>query len=68
MLIPMPVLYALYFVFQDTIEFRGVSFLWMVDISQRDPYVHPADSHGAVDVRPVVDRSPDIAADIRKRR
>lgn len=38
MLIPMPVLYALYFVFQDTIEFRGVSFLWMVDISQRDPY------------------------------
>ena len=38
MLIPMPVLYALYFVFQDTIEFRGVSFLWMADISQRDPY------------------------------
>jgi len=38
MLIPMPVLYALYFVFQDTIEFRGVSFLWMSDISQRDPY------------------------------
>ncbi len=38
MLIPMPVLYALYFVFQDTIEFRGVSFLWMADISQRDPF------------------------------
>lgn len=38
MLIPMPVLYALYYVFQNTIEFRGVSFLWLVDISQRDPY------------------------------
>lgn len=38
MLIPMPVLYALYYVFQNTIEFRGVSFLWLADISQRDPY------------------------------
>ncbi len=38
MLIPMPVLFALYFVFQNTIEFRGVSFLWMADISLRDPY------------------------------
>lgn len=38
MLIPMPVLFALYFVFQNTIEFRGVSFLWMVDISLKDPY------------------------------
>ncbi len=37
MLIPMPVLFALYFVFQNTIEFRGVPFLWIVDISQRDP-------------------------------
>jgi YidC/Oxa1 family membrane protein insertase len=38
MLIPMPVLFALFFVFQNTIEFRGVSFLWMRDISQHDPF------------------------------
>jgi YidC/Oxa1 family membrane protein insertase len=38
MLIPMPVLFALYFVFQNTIEFRGVSFLWLPDLSQRDPF------------------------------
>lgn len=38
MLIPMPVLFALYFVFLNTIEFRGVSFLWMTDISLKDPY------------------------------
>ena len=37
MLIPMPVLFALFFVFQNTIEFRGVPFLWMTDISQYDP-------------------------------
>lgn len=39
MLIPMPVLFALYFVFLNTIEFRGVPFLWMADISQKDPYL-----------------------------
>ena len=38
MLLPMPVLFALYYVFQNTIEFRGVSFLWLPDISLRDPY------------------------------
>jgi YidC/Oxa1 family membrane protein insertase len=38
MLLPMPVLFALFFVFQNTIEFRGVSFLWMHDLSSRDPY------------------------------
>jgi YidC/Oxa1 family membrane protein insertase len=38
MLIPMPVLFALFFVFQNTIEFRGVEFLWMADISQKDPF------------------------------
>jgi YidC/Oxa1 family membrane protein insertase len=38
MLLPMPVLYALYFVFQNTIEFRGVPFLWLPDLSMRDPY------------------------------
>ena len=42
MLLPMPVLFALYFVFQNTIEFRGVSFLWLPDISLRDPlYIIP---------------------------
>lgn len=38
MLLPMPILYALYFVFQNTIEFRGVPFLWLSDLSLRDPY------------------------------
>ena len=37
-LIPMPVLIALFFVFQNTIVFRGVSFLWLPDISLMDPY------------------------------
>ncbi|HEY7233653.1 MAG TPA: membrane protein insertase YidC [Gemmatimonadaceae bacterium] len=37
-LLPMPVLFALFFVFQNTIEFRGVSFLWLPDISLHDPY------------------------------
>ena len=38
MLLPMPVLFALYQVFQNTIEFRGVPFLWLTDISLRDPF------------------------------
>ena len=38
MLIPMPVFIALFFVFQNTIEFRGVPFLWFPDISVKDPY------------------------------
>jgi YidC/Oxa1 family membrane protein insertase len=38
MLLPTPVLFALYFVFQNTIEFRGVPFLWLPDLSLRDPY------------------------------
>lgn len=37
-LIPMPVLFALFFVFQNTIEFRGVPFMWLHDISMKDPY------------------------------
>jgi YidC/Oxa1 family membrane protein insertase len=42
MMLPMPVLFALYFVFQNTIEFRGVSFLWLPDISLQDPiYLTP---------------------------
>jgi YidC/Oxa1 family membrane protein insertase len=35
--LPLPVLFALFFVFQNTIEFRGVPFLWFPDISQKDP-------------------------------
>ncbi len=37
-LIPMPILFALFFVFQGTIEFRGQSFLWLPDLSQPDPW------------------------------
>ncbi len=38
MLLPMPILYALYYVLQNTIELRGVPFLWLPDLSLRDPY------------------------------
>jgi YidC/Oxa1 family membrane protein insertase len=38
LLLPMPVLFALFFVFQNTIEFRGVPFFWLHDISQKDPF------------------------------
>jgi YidC/Oxa1 family membrane protein insertase len=38
LLIPAPILYALYYVFENTIAFRGVPFLWMTDIAQKDPY------------------------------
>lgn len=42
MLIPMPVLFALFFVFRETIEFRGVPFLWLPDLSRADPlYIVP---------------------------
>lgn len=38
MLIPFPVLITLFFVFQNTIAFRGAQFLWLPDLSLRDPY------------------------------
>ena len=38
MLLPMPIFFALFFVFQNTIEFRGVEFLYLPDISMKDPY------------------------------
>lgn len=42
MLLPMPVLFALFFVFQNTIELRGAGFLWIDDLSRYDPlYVIP---------------------------
>ncbi|MBI4521037.1 MAG: YidC/Oxa1 family insertase periplasmic-domain containing protein [Gemmatimonadetes bacterium] len=37
MLLPWPMLIALFFVFQNTIEFRGVGFLWIPDLSRADP-------------------------------
>src|SRR5205809_7924365 len=36
--LPMPLLFALFFVFANTIEFRGVPFLWLPDLSRADPY------------------------------
>lgn len=42
MLLPMPVLFALFFVFQNTIELRGAPFLWLADLSRPDPlYIIP---------------------------
>ena len=38
MLLPLPVLLALFFVFANTIAFRGVPFLWLPDLSRPDPY------------------------------
>jgi YidC/Oxa1 family membrane protein insertase len=38
MLIPMPVLITLFFVFQSAIEFRGTSWGWLPDLSLRDPF------------------------------
>ncbi len=38
MLLPMPVLFALFFVFANTIAFRGVPFMWLPDLSRPDPY------------------------------
>jgi YidC/Oxa1 family membrane protein insertase len=37
MLLPMPVLLALFFVFQNTIELRGQAFLWLPDLARPDP-------------------------------
>ena len=37
-LLPMPILLSLYVVFRSTIEFRGVPFLWIHDLSAHDPY------------------------------
>ena len=37
MLLPWPILIALFFVFQNTIELRGVPFAWMPDLAAKDP-------------------------------
>jgi YidC/Oxa1 family membrane protein insertase len=38
LLIPMPVLITLFFVFQGAIEFRGARFAWLPDLSLTDPW------------------------------
>ena len=38
LLIPWPVLIALFFVFQNTIQLRGVPFMWLPDLSAPDPF------------------------------
>lgn len=38
MLLPWPILLALFFVFANTIELRGQSFLWLPDLSLKDPF------------------------------
>ena len=41
-LLPWPILIALFFVFQNTIELRGVPFAWLPDLAAKDPiYVLP---------------------------
>ncbi len=41
-LLPWPILLALFFVFQNTIELRGQAFLWLPDLSLKDPlYIIP---------------------------
>jgi len=41
-LLPWPILLALFFVFQNTIELRGQPFLWLPDLSLKDPlYIIP---------------------------
>ena len=42
MLLQMPILFTLFFVFLNTIVFRGVPFLWLPDLSLADPlYIIP---------------------------
>lgn len=42
MLLPMPILFAFFFVFLNTIELRGAPWLWLPDLSRPDPlYIIP---------------------------
>ncbi len=42
LLLPWPILIALFFVFQNSIELRGQAFLWIPDLSRPDPlYIIP---------------------------
>jgi YidC/Oxa1 family membrane protein insertase len=38
LLLPWPILIALFFAFQHAIELRGVSFAWLPDLAAKDPY------------------------------
>ncbi len=38
MLLPWPVLITLFFIFQNTIQLRGESFLWLPNLSAADPF------------------------------
>lgn len=38
MLVPMPILFAMFYVLQSAIAFRGVPFFWLPDLSARDPF------------------------------
>jgi YidC/Oxa1 family membrane protein insertase len=38
LLLPWPILLALFFVLANTIELRGQSFLWLPDLSLKDPF------------------------------
>ena len=52
LLLPMPILLALFFVFQNTMELsRGASFLWLPDLSRADPVLHHSPPDGSHDVR-----------------
>jgi YidC/Oxa1 family membrane protein insertase len=62
MLLPMPIFFALFFVFQNTIEFRGVPFLWLADISLKDPFYVAAGARGGDAVPHLVDRDARHAA------
>jgi YidC/Oxa1 family membrane protein insertase len=47
--IPLPVLLALFFVFANTIELRGAGFLWLPDLSLKDPlYIVPVVMAGSM--------------------
>ena len=47
MLLPMPILFALFFVFQNAIELRGTAFLWIPDLSASRSAVHHPAADGA---------------------
>ena len=51
MLLPWPILLAFFFVFQNTIELRGASFLWLPGPLPARSALHHPGHHGAVDVR-----------------
>ncbi len=51
MLLPMPVLFALFFVLGNSIELRGVPFLWFPDLARPDPVLHHPGAERHLDVR-----------------